>query len=273
MSQFPVDNNFGKAQSATVALFVSDIHLDSSRPATSTAFLQFLRQTAMQTRQLYLLGDIFEYWAGDDDSDAEEFAAFIDALQQLHAAKVEVFWLAGNRDFLVGQAFAQCCAMQILAEPYLLHHAGQNIVLMHGDALCTDDAAYMAFRAQVRQSEWQQMFLRKPLAERKGIIAAMRKSSQMAQQQVSEAILDVNLDAVAQVLATQQCHILLHGHTHRPACHEWQSGDHKQTFQRHVLPDWECENSAKLRGGWISLSEDGQLHHHQVAELALYTAQ
>ncbi len=269
MSQFPVETIELEAQSATVALFVSDIHLDSSRPLTFAAFLQFLQQVAPHCQQLYLLGDIFEYWAGDDDSEAQEYAPLLAALQQLHAAKVQVFWIAGNRDFLVGAEFARLCHLQILAEPHILRSATGPILLMHGDALCTDDAAYMAFRAQVRQPAWQAMFLAKPLEERKAIIAAMRKGSKMAQQEVSESILDVNLDAVAQTMIEHHCQTMLHGHTHRPACHTWQSAEAEENYSRHVLPDWDCDlPQDQARGGWISLHENGQLLHHRVQELA-----
>lgn len=251
-----------KAQSATVALFVSDIHLDVSRARTSAAFLQFLQQVAPHCQQLYLLGDIFEYWPGDDDSDAAEHVPLIQALQALHLQhQVQVFWLAGNRDFLVGQAFAQQCHLQILQEPFLLHIANAApILLMHGDALCTDDAPYMAFRAQVRQAAWQSAFLSKPLEERKSVITAMRKASQAAQQGKSMAILDVNQDAVNATMQQHGCSVLLHGHTHRPACHHFQQDEQART--RHVLPDWECDVAEEdWRGGWIALQNDGELCH------------
>lgn len=257
-----------KAQSATVALFVSDIHLDVSRPRTSAAFLQFLQEVAPHCQQLYLLGDIFEYWPGDDDSSAAEHAPLINALQALHTQhRVQVFWLAGNRDFLVGQTFATLCHLQILAEPHIVQIGNAApILLMHGDALCTDDAPYMAFRAQVRQEAWQAAFLSKPLIERKAIIAAMRKGSQAAQQGKSMAILDVNQDTVNTTMQQHACHILLHGHTHRPACHQWQHGEQgeqgQQQHTRHVLPDWECDVAPEhWRGGWIALQNDGELCH------------
>ncbi|MBI3230500.1 MAG: UDP-2,3-diacylglucosamine diphosphatase [Burkholderiales bacterium] len=217
-----------KAQSATVALFVSDIHLDASRPRTTQRFLQFLQQEARQCQQLYLLGDIFEYWAGDDDADSGEHQELIAALQALQQDQVQVFWLAGNRDFLVGADFARRCHMQLLAEPFLLHRAGKTILLAHGDAQCTDDHAYMTFRAQVRQSAWQHAFLAKPLFERKAIIAGLRQASQQAQQKImqqgaaQEGILDVNQAAISATLTQHQCQIMLHGHTHRPALHRWQ---------------------------------------------------
>ncbi|HSY26665.1 MAG TPA: UDP-2,3-diacylglucosamine diphosphatase, partial [Burkholderiaceae bacterium] len=154
------------AQPATVALFISDLHLQASMPHTAEAFFSFLRDHARHTKQLYLLGDIFEYWAGDDDLTPFN-QQVIDALRNVSDSGVGLFWISGNRDFLVGSKFAEACGLQILLDPFVASIAGQKIILTHGDALCTDDLAYMAFRAQVRQPEWQSEFLARPLVQRK----------------------------------------------------------------------------------------------------------
>lgn len=244
-------------------MFVSDIHLDAGRAATTAAFLHCLAQHATRVDALYLLGDIFEYWAGDDDLDAPEHAPLLAQLQALQAAGVALYWIAGNRDFLAGAAFAARCGLTLLPESWLLQAAGQRILLAHGDAACTDDHAYMAFRAQARSSAWQQAFLAQPLAQRKALIAQMRAQSMAAQRQQPAAILDVNQAAIDAMLDAADCQIMLHGHTHRPAIHRWQQ--HGQARERHVLPDWEADHSPP-RGGFIRLEADGRLTHWQLQQ-------
>ena len=187
------------AQPETVALFVSDLHLSESMPATTAAFFAFLRDQASHTQSLYLLGDVFEYWAGDDDLDTPFHQAIINAIAALQAQGVAVFWLAGNRDFLVGSDFANACGLTLLAEPCVVTLAGQRVLLVHGDAQCTDDLAYMRFREQVREPSWQRAFLAKPLAERKALIARMREGSRDALRDKPMAIMDVNPQAIAQL--------------------------------------------------------------------------
>jgi UDP-2,3-diacylglucosamine hydrolase len=242
-----------KAQ-PTVALFVSDLHLQASLPATTAAFLAFLQTHAARTEQLYLLGDIFEYWAGDDDLVTPYNQQIADALKALQAQGVALFWIAGNRDFLVGEAFAAAAGLSLLPDPHVITAAGRSIALAHGDAQCTDDVAYMAFRAQVRQPAYQQQFLAMPLAQRKAIIEGMRKNSQQSNQDKSMEIMDVNADAIDALFAQTGVATLIHGHTHRPALHRL-DGERL----RYVLPDWEYD-VAPPRGGWISLTADGVLH-------------
>ena len=275
MHQFPSSIAIeGEAQSTVIALFVSDVHIDPSRPRTSLAFLQFLEQYASHCPRLYLLGDLFEYWAGDDDLAAPEYQPIVAALSRVASLGVEIFWIAGNRDFLIGQTFAAQCHMQLLAETEVLQigegSTAQRILLAHGDAQCTDDTAYMQFRAMVRETTWQQQFLSKPLAERKAIIAAMRQGSKMEQANKAAAIMDVHPLAIEQLMRDHACHSMIHGHTHRPACHTWQQDG--ASYQRHVLPDWDCDivDSAHAlpRGGWISLHTDGQIRHVTIAALS-----
>jgi UDP-2,3-diacylglucosamine hydrolase len=246
-----------QAQPETVALFISDLHLQTALPRTTAAFFDFLEQRTRGVEHLYLLGDIFEYWAGDDDIDTPYHRSIADALQHLAARGVKLFWMAGNRDFLVGSAFAAAAGLHLLDDPHVITLAGRRIVLTHGDAQCTDDNAYMAFRAQVRQPAWQQQFLSMPLAQRKAIIEGVRKNSQDANKEKSYDIMDVNAAAIASVFEQTGTNTMIHGHTHRPALHIDQSSDVQRL--RYVLPDWDYD-ATSTRGGWISLTTDGALH-------------
>ncbi len=244
-----------KAQPETVALFVSDLHLSAQMPKTAAAFFRFLHEEASTTRQLYLLGDIFEYWAGDDDLDDPFNRKVVDALRALSHIGVALFWMAGNRDFLVGEEFAQATGVVLLPDPYVADIGGERILLVHGDAQCTDDKDYMEFRSQVRDSAWQSAFLAKPLAERKMIIEGMREGSRDAQREKPMAIMDVNTSAIAELFDAHQVDIMIHGHTHRPAIHR----DAQRV--RHVLSDWDCDGDV-TRGGWIAADSTSQLHVH-----------
>lgn len=228
-------------------------------PRTAQAFLDFLRLHASRARQLYLLGDLFEYWAGDDDLGSGLNQRVIEAIRALNEAGVNVFWIAGNRDFLVGADFALATGATLLPDPSIATLCGRNIVLAHGDAQCTDDLDYMAFRAKVRQQEWQREFLAMPLAQRKAIIEGMRNGSREAQRSKSYEIMDVNPAAIAALFDASGASTMIHGHTHRPACHEYQAERGKRL--RYVLPDWDCDCSAP-RGGWIALHADGSLIRH-----------
>jgi len=242
----------------TLALFISDLHLQESHPRTLDAFFRFLEEHARHTRQLYLLGDIFEYWAGDDDLDTPFNARIIGALRSLADSSVALFWMAGNRDFLVGQGFADAAGLTLLQEPHVVDVKGQRIALVHGDAECTLDTKYMAFRAMVRQPAWQAQFLAMPLSQRKAIIAGMREGSREAHTTKSYEIMDVTPDAVEAVFDATGAGVLIHGHTHRPALHR-----HGERL-RYVLPDWELD-AEPPRGGWIAVEEDGALTRHAIA--------
>jgi UDP-2,3-diacylglucosamine hydrolase len=243
------------AHPATAALFISDLHLQASMPRTAQAFFDFLKHQATKTRQLYLLGDIFEYWAGDDDIDAFN-RKVINAIRAVSNAGVNIFWIAGNRDFLAGSSFSDASGITLLPDPFIARIAGQQLVLTHGDAQCTDDTSYMAFRAQVRLPEWQKKFLARPLEQRKTIIAGMRQSSREAQHNKADEIMDVNADAIAALFDATATTIMIHGHTHRPARHVI-SGNNG-TRVRYVLPDWDYD-AAIVRGGWIAIAADGQI--------------
>ena len=234
------------------AYFISDLHLQASHPRTAAAFFGFLAERAVHADQFYLLGDLFEYWAGDDDLDSPFNASVVRALRRVSDAGVAVFWIAGNRDFLVGPAFARACGLTLLAEPHVTRIAGTRVALVHGDAECTSDSAYMAFRAQVRDPAWQAQFLAMPLAQRKAIIAGLRDGSREAHVNKSMAIMDVTGEAIAALHATTGCDTLIHGHTHRPALHV------DGARRRYVLPDWEFDGNT-IRGGWIAIDDGGAI--------------
>jgi UDP-2,3-diacylglucosamine hydrolase len=249
------------AQPKTVALFVSDLHLQPSLKRTSQAFFAFLQGYAINAQRLYLLGDIFEYWAGDDDIDTPYNRQVVDAIRTVSDSGTVIFWMAGNRDFLVGADFAQAAGVKILPDPFVITLAGQQLVLTHGDAQCTDDVDYMAFRAQVRQPAWQQQFLAMPLTQRKAIIDGMRNDSRSAQRAKSYEIMDVNATAVATLFNDSRTSLMIHGHTHRPARHEYR--EHGACRVRHVLPDWDCDGPL-ARGGWLALDTEGTIKRYDV---------
>ncbi len=266
MSLSPHAEGTEQAQPETVALFVSDLHLTAAMPKTAAAFFSFLRKTASKAGALYLLGDIFEYWAGDDDLDDPFNRQVVDAIAALSAQGVAVFWMAGNRDFLVGDRFAHACGLTLLSDPTLVTLAGQRTLLVHGDAQCTDDTAYMQFRQQVRSAQWQQQFLQQTLAQRKAIIASLREGSREAQRGKSMDIMDVNPQAIDALFASHAVKIMIHGHTHRPHTHLSQSAAGPRT--RYVLPDWDYDTrNHAARGGWLALDARGQFSFHQAGEV------
>jgi UDP-2,3-diacylglucosamine hydrolase len=241
----------------TLALFISDLHLQESHPRTAEAFFRFLAERASRSEALYLLGDIFEYWAGDDDLATPFHQRIVDALRTLSDSGVALYWMAGNRDFLVGQDFARAAGLTLLADPHVVTIGGQQLALAHGDAQCTGDLKYMAFRAQVRDPAWQQQFLGMPLAQRKAIIAGLREGSRQAHGEKSYEIMDVAPDAVAALHEASGAATIIHGHTHRPALHQ----DPATGRRRYVLPDWELD-AEPVRGGWIAIDANGLISRH-----------
>jgi UDP-2,3-diacylglucosamine hydrolase len=217
-------------------LFISDCHLDPGRPQTIQVFIDFLQTRAAAARRLYILGDLFEVWLGDDDP-AKGLLEVITALQQL-SKSCDVFFMAGNRDFLLGEAFADRIGMTLLEEPLLLRLGQHQVALMHGDSLCTDDHDYQAFRTMVRGHRWQADFLAKPLIERQQIATQLRSDSSAATRNKVSEIMDVNTTAVMQAFREQQADVIIHGHTHRPATHDYESD-----LTRIVLGDWVREPS------------------------------
>jgi UDP-2,3-diacylglucosamine hydrolase len=224
-------------------LFISDLHLDASRPQITRLFVEFLRGEAASADALYILGDLFEAWIGDDapDPTGDEVAT---ALAGLHARGVPCFYIHGNRDFLLGDAYARRARLTLLPDPSVIEIEGERVLLMHGDTLCTDDAPYQAFRALSHTAEWQRTFLARPVAERQVFAAQAREESRRYTQSVESAITDVNPTAVANAFELQRVQRLVHGHTHRPARHGLER-DGRPT-ERIVLGDW-YEQGSVLR--------------------------
>ncbi|GBG14201.1 UDP-2,3-diacylglucosamine hydrolase [Novimethylophilus kurashikiensis] len=218
-------------------LFISDLHLCQERPRTTQLFLDFLSREASQAAALYILGDLFEYWAGDDDVESTYIQSVLGAMRRLSDSGTKVYVMRGNRDVLLGAGFEQASGAELLPDPVMIDLYGRSALLTHGDALCTDDVEYQQFRQMVRDSKWQQDFLSLPLAQRKSQIQALRSRSEEAKSYKAEAIMDVNQDAVAECLRTHGYPpLLIHGHTHRPARHSLEiDGKH---CERIVLSDW-----------------------------------
>jgi UDP-2,3-diacylglucosamine hydrolase len=218
------------------ALFVSDLHLTESRPQANETFFSFLETQAREAGALYILGDLFEYWIGDDDL-ADPFNAIVaGALNNLSRAGVRLYVMQGNRDFLMGPAFCAATGALLLPDPTVHAIGGQETLLMHGDTLCTDDVDYQAWRRTARSSAWQDPFLAKPLAERRREIEALREKSREVIQAKPAGIMDVNETAVREAFHRHGVSRLVHGHTHRPGRHALQVDG--KACERWVLPDW-----------------------------------
>jgi UDP-2,3-diacylglucosamine hydrolase len=219
------------------SLFISDIHLCENSPHTTRLFQHFVEHIAPQSEALYILGDLFEYWAGDDDLNSPFHVKITAALQALSNRGTQIYIMHGNRDFLMAKHLAESCMATLLADPTVLDLYGTPTLLTHGDALCTDDTAYQAFRQQVRNATWQQQFLAQPLAQRKAQIQQLRSQSEAEKQHKAMSIMDVNLQAVNELLRENSYPRLIHGHTHRPAHHLHHLDEH--TCDRWVLGDWD----------------------------------
>ena len=229
-------------------LFVSDLHLDPARPEITRLFAEFLDGEARSADALYILGDLFEAWVGDDDP-SEIGASVADRLAALAASGVPVYFMHGNRDFLLGADYARRAGMVLLEDPTVVDLHGRRALLMHGDTLCTDDDAYQAFRAEVRAPEWRQAFLSLPLSRRKQRIEALRRESEAEKRVKPLDIMDVNPGAVLRALTFHRCPRLIHGHTHRPARHRLIADG--VPSERWVLPDWDAT------GGYLSCDAAG----------------
>jgi UDP-2,3-diacylglucosamine hydrolase len=226
----------------THSLFISDLHLDADHSHSMAAFQRFITTLAPQAEALYILGDLFEYWAGDDDRDDPFHAQIINALRDLAGQGVKIYLMHGNRDLLLGDTLAHAAGATLLEDPTLLDLYGTPTVISHGDKLCTDDIDYQQFRAQVHDPVFQKNFLAQPLDARKAYIEQLRQQSTVAKQNKDSAIMDVNDDAVAQLLREYRYPRLIHGHTHRPKRHEHMVDGHR--CERWVLSDWDQQASA-----------------------------
>jgi UDP-2,3-diacylglucosamine hydrolase len=226
------------------ALFISDLHLSEDRPQANEQFFRFLEEDAAGAEALYVLGDLFEYWIGDEDLQTPFNAVIAGALRRLSGAGTQLRLMHGNRDFLLGEAFCRASGAQLLADPTVI----DSTLLMHGDTLCTDDHDYQAWRRTARSAAWQREFLAKPLAERRDTVQGLRDKSKEVIQAKPAEIMDVNEDAVREALRRHGVARLIHGHTHRPGKHALDVDGRR--CERWVLPDWYG------RGGYVEVAGD-----------------
>lgn len=216
-------------------LFISDLHLSQERPDKLGLFYQFMQGPARDADALYILGDLFEAWVGDDDTSPPN-AEILAAIKAVSDAAIPVFVMAGNRDFLMGSDFENHSGATLLDDPTVIDIDGEQTLIMHGDTLCTQDVDYLKFRAMVRNPAWQADFLSKPLPERLLMAQHMRAASKEAMKDKIPVIMDVEQSSVEQVMRDHSVTKLIHGHTHRPAVHKFQLNE--LTATRTVLGDW-----------------------------------
>jgi UDP-2,3-diacylglucosamine hydrolase len=217
--------------------FISDIHLCAERPRVARLFETFITEAAPAADSLYILGDLFEYWIGDDQLDVDPLAR--DTAERLHhlaSTGTKIFFMHGNRDFLVNQRFAREADLVILPDPTVITLGATPTLLMHGDTICTDDTAYQTFRQQVRSPEWQRGILAKSYGERTALAQSIRSQSDIEKSMKPDSIMDVNAVAVIDAFRTSTCPVMIHGHTHRPSRHA-QVIDGRECV-RWVLQDW-----------------------------------
>ena len=224
-------------------LFIADLHLSDQRPAITEQFINFLKHEARQARALYILGDLFEAWLGDDCI-LPNYETIIKSLKELTSNKVPVYFIHGNRDFLIGERFCELSGCQLLDESTVITIDEQQYLIMHGDTLCTDDIKYQQFRSMVRNPQWQQQLLSKTPAERIALAKQYREISQTETAEKADDIMDVNQAEVEKAMHSANVTTLIHGHTHRPNIHKFEL-DGKQA-QRIVLGDW-YEQGSVLR--------------------------
>lgn len=234
-------------------LFISDLHLQESRPDITATLLHFLKANQGQSDALFILGDLFEVWIGDDDV-SELKSTIARALAAFNRAGSWIFIAHGNRDFLIGPDYAEQCGATLIEDPYILSSESDSVVLLHGDQLCIDDSEYMKFRNQVRDPDWQREFLAKSLDFRRAFASQARQQSQSAIADKPIEIMDVNQNEVLQLLNRSQQTTIIHGHTHRPGIHQIQLDSpicERDEAKRIVLGDWD------QRGWFAELNPDG----------------
>jgi UDP-2,3-diacylglucosamine hydrolase len=239
-------------------LFISDLHLSDERPEINALFFRFMSEIATTTDALYILGDLFDYWVGDDQLDHDPLARSVtDTIRRLSETGTSVYFMHGNRDFLIGERFAREAGLTILVDPTLIELYGQQVLLLHGDTLCTDDVAYQKFRAQTRSTEWKNATLAKSYESRQQLAQSIRTQSDSEKNQKPEEIMDVTDATVEEVFRTHHYPLMIHGHTHRPATHRHLVDEH--ACERWVLADWhgrgeciEVNTDSKRRINFVS---------------------
>jgi len=248
-------------------LFIADIHLSEERTELTEAFFNYLDYRAIEADTLYILGDLFDAWIGDDAmGDFENSVA--DKIAEYAAKGKEVFLMHGNRDFLMGNHFAQRAHLTILDDPSLVMLGDIPVLITHGDMLCTDDKKYMKFRKMVRNPLWQKMALAMPLSQRRKVAQQMREKSQTSNIDKPKEIMDVNHDAVVRLMQKYKVRTMVQGHTHRPDVHEFDVAD--GSMRRYVLGDWRINHEHDIDSGW-EVRHDGlalTLEEFHLSELA-----
>lgn len=235
--------------------FISDLHLQVSEPATFELWCRYMQHTAADA--VFILGDLFEVWVGDDmatypspDSTNQSFEAACAHVLKTAAQRLDLYFMPGNRDFLLGPAFTQTCGMTRLNDPTVLQFGGERYLLSHGDALCLDDTDYMKFRAEVRTSAWQTQFLKQPLKEREAVARSLRNSSE-SRKRTGATYADLDAPATCEWLSATETKTMIHGHTHRPAEHSL-----PHSMRRLVLSDWDA-SSQPVRAEVLRLGLNG----------------
>jgi len=229
----------------SVTYFIADLHLTQNRPDITACFLSFLEKDAPKADKLYILGDLFEYWIGDDDKNPFVLEVAC-ALKALSLQNTQIYYIHGNRDFLLGKKYAKACGMQLLPEIDIIDLYGKPVVILHGDTLCTRDVAYQKFRKKSRSWWWQSIVKNLPLFVRKNIAENYRKQSATATAMKSQEIMDVTESEVISQLELHKSQLMIHGHTHRPNIHSIQANN--TSAQRIVLGDW------YEQGAWLKVT-------------------
>ena len=239
--------------------FISDLHLEESRPDITQAFLQFMDIIQTDAESLYILGDFFESWIGDDEN-TELQLTIKTKLKAFTENGASLYFMHGNRDFLIGELFAKETGALILPDPSIIQLNGESVLLMHGDSLCTGDTGYMKFRATIRNPSFLEPFLKRPIEERRITAQQLRTMSQANNQNKSSEIMDVTPEEVIQEMDKHQVQTLIHGHTHRPKIHEFEVN--QQAAKRIVIGDWD-KNVWYLK---IAQDKPAELLHYPLAQ-------
>ena len=225
--------------------FISDLHLDPARAETYDKFARYLRSIKSDAQQLYILGDLFDYWIGDDGLDLIGHHQAVELLEELTESGTHISLMHGNRDFLIGEDFLSRFSGTLIPDPQLIVIGGKVVLLMHGDSLCTDDVEHQRYREIVLSPEWQSAVLELPITERLQRALDMRMQSETGKAKKNLQLMDVNQQTVVDVMLKHEADILIHGHVHRPGIHQVQANG--QNLRRYVLGDWDSGNDGVIR--------------------------
>ena len=225
--------------------FISDLHLDPARTETYDKFAHYLRSIKSDAQQLYILGDLFDYWIGDDGLDLIGHHRAVELLEELTESGIQISLMHGNRDFLIGEDFLSRFGGMLIPDPQLIVIGSKVVLLMHGDSLCTDDVEHQRYREIVLSPEWQSAILQLPITERLQRALDMRMQSESGKTKKSLQLMDVNQQAVVDVMLKHEADILIHGHVHRPGIHQVQANG--KNLRRYVLGDWDSGNDGVIR--------------------------